>query len=213
MPLAILASLGSGVVVGLFCGWIFTRWGVPSFVITLAGLLGFLGSQLWVLGHVGSINIPFESGLVKFANQMFLPKCLSYVVILACAAAYVGAGLLDSRSRLAAGLTPRSHISLLVRTTMLAAIAAGGAFVLNKDRGVSILFLTFIVLVFLTDIAICKTPWGRAVMAIGGNVEATRRAGTTCVRSTSVSSRRAQRSRPWVVSSRRPGWQHQSVQR
>ncbi len=177
LPLAILASLGSGVVIGLFYGWIFTRWGVPSFVITLAGLLGFLGLQLWVLGDAGSINIPFESGLVKFAQRMFLPDWLSYVVIVACAAAYVGAGLLDSRSRVAAGLTPRSHISLLVRTAVLAAIALAGAFVLNKDRGVSIMFLTFIVLVFLTDIAIRKTPWGRAVMAIGGNVEAARRAG------------------------------------
>ncbi len=177
LPLAILASLGCGVVIGLFYGWIFTRWGVPSFVITLAGLLGFLGLQLWVLGDAGSINIPFESGLVKFAQRMFLPDWLSYVVIVACAAAYVGVGLLDSRSRVAAGLTPRSHVSLLVRTAVLAAIAAVGAFVLNQDRGVSIMFLTFIVLVFLTDIAIRKTPWGRAVMAIGGNVEAARRAG------------------------------------
>ena len=46
-------------------GALFTRFGVPSFVITLAGLLGFLGLQLKVLGDEGSINIPFESGVVE----------------------------------------------------------------------------------------------------------------------------------------------------
>ena len=37
---------------------------LPSFVITLAGLLGFLGLQLWVLGATGSISLPFDSWLV-----------------------------------------------------------------------------------------------------------------------------------------------------
>ncbi len=177
LPLALLASLVSGLLIGLFYGWVYTQWGVPSFVITLAGLLGFLGLQLWVLGDAGSINIPFSSGLVKFAQAWFLPAWLSYVVIVVCAAAYVASGLLDSRSRQSAGLTPRSQTSLFASAAVVAVIAAIGAYVLNQDRGVSVMFLTFILMVFLTDIAIRKTPWGRSVMAIGGNVEAARRAG------------------------------------
>lgn len=174
---AVLVSLLCGVAIGLFYGWVFTRWGVPSFVITLAGLLGFLGLQLWILGDVGSINIPFESGLVKFANGWFLPAWLAYVMILGCAAAYVAIGLADSRHRCAAGLTPRSSTGLLVRAGILAAIGLVGAYVLNQDRGVSVMFLTFLTLAFLTDLAVRRTRWGRAVLAIGGNVEAARRAG------------------------------------
>src|SRR5215207_9024809 len=53
LGVAILAALVTGAAIGLFYGLLFTRFGVPSFVITLAGLLGFLGAQLWVLGKTG----------------------------------------------------------------------------------------------------------------------------------------------------------------
>ena len=49
--------------------------------------------------------------------------------------------------------------------------------VLNRDRGVSYMFLTFLLLVVVMDLAIRRTRWGRSVLAIGGNVEAARRAG------------------------------------
>ena len=65
-----LAAIVAGMLVGLLYGFLYTRFGVPSFVITLAGLLGFLGLQLWVLGDTGSINIPFDSWIVQFAQQM-----------------------------------------------------------------------------------------------------------------------------------------------
>ena len=58
---AILLAIAAGAVAGLIFGLLRTAFGVPSFVITLAGLLGFLGVQLYVLGARGSINIPFES--------------------------------------------------------------------------------------------------------------------------------------------------------
>ncbi len=61
-------------------GPVFTRFGIPSFVITLAGLLGFLGLQLYVLRGIGSINLPFDSGLVTFAQLAFVPAWLSYVL-------------------------------------------------------------------------------------------------------------------------------------
>ena len=72
----LLAGVGvgivTGVVIGLVYGLLFTRVGVPSFVITLAGLLAFQGVQLAVLGDDGTINIPRESGLAQFARSKFL---------------------------------------------------------------------------------------------------------------------------------------------
>jgi D-xylose transport system permease protein len=59
--LSILTSLGAGALIGLFYAQVFNRFGVPSFVITLAGLLAFLGVQLYILGAQGSINLPFDS--------------------------------------------------------------------------------------------------------------------------------------------------------
>ena len=67
--LAILVALAVGAVIGLLYGLLFTRFGVPSFVITLAGLLGFLGLQLMILGPNGSINLPFDSPIVQFAQR------------------------------------------------------------------------------------------------------------------------------------------------
>ena len=53
-----------GCLVGLLYGFLYTRFGLPSFVITLAGLLGFLGLQLWVLGDTGTIGLGFDSWIV-----------------------------------------------------------------------------------------------------------------------------------------------------
>jgi simple sugar transport system permease protein/D-xylose transport system permease protein len=81
LPVAILAALVIGVLVGLLYGFLRTRFGVPSFVFTLAGLLAFLGLQLFVLGNTGSINLPPESPIVQFGQQWFLPTWLSYVLV------------------------------------------------------------------------------------------------------------------------------------
>ena len=73
IPIVIAAALLTGALVGLIFGLLRTRFGVPSFIITLAGLLAVLGLQLAVLGRTGSINIPFDSWIVQFGQQWFLP--------------------------------------------------------------------------------------------------------------------------------------------
>jgi simple sugar transport system permease protein/D-xylose transport system permease protein len=87
LVLALVAAIVAGALVGLLYGFLYTRLGLPSFVITLAGLLGFLGLQLWVLGDTGSISLPFDSWIVQFAQQWYLPAWASYVVAALTAAA------------------------------------------------------------------------------------------------------------------------------
>ena len=174
---AILAALGAGALVGLAYGTLFNRFGVPSFVITLAGLLALLGLQLRVLGNQGTINLPFESGLVRFASQQFLPVWLAYVLALVAPALYALAALRRNARRSEAGLSTTPMTRLLLRAAGLAAILLVVVAVLNRDRGVSYMFLTFLLLVVVMDLAIRRTTWGRSVLAIGGNVEAARRAG------------------------------------
>ena len=174
---AVLLALAAGFVVGLGYGAIYTRFGVPSFVITLAGLLGFLGVQLYVLGAQGTINIPFDSAIVKFASQTFLPDAVAYGVALLIVAAYVLTRLRGNAQRNAAGLSTIPMVSIAVRAALLALVLVVPVYVLNRDRGVSVMFLLFIALVVIMDLAIRRTSWGRSVMAVGGNVEAARRAG------------------------------------
>jgi ABC-type xylose transport system permease subunit len=175
--LAIATALAAGAVAGLFYGFLYNRFGVPSFVITLAGLLALLGLQLRVLGTDGTINIPFESGLVRFASQLFLPDWLAYVLAIVVPALYFLARLRTNSRRAQAGLSAAPVAALALRAGLLAALLLVAVAVLNQDRGVSYMALLFFVLVVVMDLAIRRTTWGRSVLAIGGNVEAARRAG------------------------------------
>jgi ABC-type xylose transport system permease subunit len=177
LVVAILVGLAVGAIIGISYGVMFTRFGVPSFVITLAGLLGFLGLQLKVLGDTGSINVPFESALTKFAQQAFLPDVVAYVLVLAVVAAYAASRIRANARRSEAGLSTTPVSAIAMRAGGLAAALLVPAVVLNRDRGVSIMFLVFLALVVIMDFAIRRTRWGRSVMAVGGNVEAARRAG------------------------------------
>ncbi|GAA4352511.1 sugar ABC transporter permease [Microbacterium rhizosphaerae] len=174
---AIAAGLVAGLLVGLLYGFLYTKFGLPSFVITLAGLLGFLGLQLRVLGDTGSINLPYDSWIVQFAQQMFLPPWASYVAVAITAASYGWFLLRRSRRRLAANLDSQSLLEIGVRTGGLLVFLALVAWYLNLSRGVGVMFLFFLVLVVAMNIALTRTRWGRSVYAVGGSEEAARRAG------------------------------------
>lgn len=177
LVVAILLAVAAGAVAGLIFGLLRTAFGVPSFVITLAGLLGFLGVQLYVLGARGSINIPFESSIVQFAQQWFLPAWASYVVVGLAVVVYAGQNLRLASRRTSAGLTALSRPAILVRSGIMLALLGFAAWYLNLSRGVGAMFLLFLLLVVIADYFLTRSAWGRAVHAIGGNVEAARRAG------------------------------------
>jgi D-xylose transport system permease protein len=136
-----------------------------------------LGLQLWILGTNGSINIPFDSWLVAFAQQLFLPAAVSYVLVVVAVAAYGGSSYLNARNRAAAGLTATSTTAIVAKSVALLVVLGVTAWYLNLTRGVGVMFLTFVVFVVIMNYALTRTRWGRAVYAVGGSVEAARRAG------------------------------------
>jgi D-xylose transport system permease protein len=175
--LALLAAAGAGAAAGLVYGLLYTRFGVPSFVLTLAGLLGFLGLQLAVLGDTGSINLPFDSLIVRFAQQLYLPPWVSYVLAVLTAALYAWVRVRGARRRAAANLVSQSYLEIGLRSAGLLIFLAAVAWYLNLSRGVGVMFLFFLVLVAGMNILLTRTRWGRAVYAVGGSNEAARRAG------------------------------------
>lgn len=177
LVLSLIAAIAIGCLVGLLYGFLYTRFGLPSFVITLAGLLGFLGLQLWVLGETGSIAIPFDSWLVQFAQQMFLPAWASYLVAVLAVAAFAWSLVRRSRRRAAANLVSQSYGEIAVRSGVLLAFLLAATWYLNLYRGIGVMFLFFLGLVVAMNFALTRTRWGRAVYAVGGSVEAARRAG------------------------------------
>ncbi|MFI6598087.1 sugar ABC transporter permease [Nonomuraea sp. NPDC050536] len=174
---AILASVVMGAVIGWIYAQLFNRFGVPSFVITLAGLLAFLGLQIYVLGTKGAINLPFDSGLVNFAQLDFVPPWLSYALVVIASVWLFVTGYLHARERRRADLSARSVSTLVIRSVALLVVLGFVVWYLNQTRGVGWLFVLFLAMVLAMHYFLSRTKWGRAVYAIGGNVEAARRAG------------------------------------
>ncbi len=177
LPTAILAAVATGLAIGVLYGLLYTRFGVPSFVITLAGLLGFLGLQLAVLGSNGTINLPVNSSLVDFANFKFLPPAVSYALAALAGVLYFVGRAATIRRRTAANLSAASIRSVAVRAVLIAGAIAAGAYYLNLDRGIGYMPLLWILTVVVVDLMLRRTSWGRHVFAVGGNEEASRRAG------------------------------------
>jgi D-xylose transport system permease protein len=179
--LPVLVAILGAVALGSLIGWVyaqmFNRFGVPSFVITLAGLLAFVGLQLKVLGAIGSVNLPFDSGLVHFAQLAFLPAWLAYALVVAAAVALFAGGYAHARARRKAGLSDRSVRALAARSVLLLLGLGFAVWYLNRTRGVGWMFVFFVALVLLLHYALSRTKWGKSVYAVGGNVEAARRAG------------------------------------
>ncbi len=177
--LVIIAAIAAGCLVGLLYGFLFVRFSVPSFVITLAGLLALLGAQLATLGPSGDINIPTTSFIVQFSQQLYLPAWLAYVLVVVSAVGYAASALSKARKRTKAGLSAQGTTGILIRAALL--LVALGALVIYLDSyangGVADAFVFLVVLVIVMQYALTRTRWGRSVFAVGGNVEAARRAG------------------------------------
>ena len=175
--LAIAAAVATGAVIGLLYAQLFNRFGMPSFVSTLAGLLAILGAQLYILGGTGSINLPYGSPLVNLGQSLFMPAAFAYSVVLLAGIVMFVTGYRTAARRRAAGLSGESLGHLLFRTLTPTVVLELIALYFYQDRGIPWLFGIFIGLVVGLNYLLTRTQWGRMVHAVGGNREAARRAG------------------------------------
>jgi D-xylose transport system permease protein len=177
MVVALLAGILVGVAIGVLYAVLYTKLGVPSFVFSLAGLLGFQGALLFVLGDNGTRNLPSDSFLVDFTRFQFVSPTWSYVLVVVTVALFVLAKLRGIRQRTAAGLSAPSLVLVAVQAATLLVSLGVLTWYVNIDRGWTFLWVFFVVLVVLMDLALRRTRWGRHVYAVGGNEEAARRSG------------------------------------
>jgi D-xylose transport system permease protein len=173
--LAILAGLATGTVIGTVQGFWTTRFRIPAFVVTLAGLLAWTGALLLVLGSTGTVNLT-DKTITNLANLFFIPLD-AWLLAVAVIVVYAAAKLWERRSRATAGLPVPSMQLLVTRIVVLAVVALAAAAVLAADRGLPLALIIFVGLVVVVDLLIRRTRFGRHVLAVGGNTEAARRAG------------------------------------
>jgi D-xylose transport system permease protein len=173
--LAIGAALGAGLVIGLINGFFVTQFGIPSFVVTLAGLLAWQGALLKVLGDTGTVNLTDAkiTGLTDtFYGDVFSGILAAIVIVL-----FGLSGLRERRLRVKAGLAPPSMTSFVGRWIAVAGGTIAAVLIMTSDRGVPLAGLILVgfcaLFVFITE----RTVWGRHLFAVGGNDEAARRSG------------------------------------
>ncbi|MCW3063443.1 MAG: inner-rane translocator [Solirubrobacterales bacterium] len=172
---AILAGIAVGAAIGGAQGAIFAKIGVPSFVVTLAGLLAWQGMLLVVLGKTGTVNIT-DPGIVDLANKFF-SHAIGWIVAVGVVAAYAASNLSRRRRRQAANLPVPSLVAVAVRIGLVAAVTFAAILVFNADRGLPLAVVILLGFVIVFDAITLRTVWGRHIFAVGGNAEAARRAG------------------------------------
>jgi D-xylose transport system permease protein len=174
--LAVIVALAAAAVIGALHGLMFTKLNMPTFVVTLAGLIGWLGLMLYLLGRGGTINLPFDHGTATLSGT-WLPAWLGWVVIIGTVGIHVMATLFTRARRAAAGLSVPGLGWVTVRSGSLFVVLGVAVAVLNSDRGVPLTLVIFGGLVVLLDLMLRRTVFGRWMYAVGGNAEAARRAG------------------------------------
>jgi D-xylose transport system permease protein len=177
---SIIAGVGVGALIGLFQGFISTKFGIPTFVVTLAGLLGWQGLQLKVLGETGTVNL--NPGLLTDLAGKFLADGVGWIVAVVCVVLYALATLRGYQKRLASGLTAPPMVLIVIRIAAVAIAALLFVYVVNQDRGVPVAVLILVGFVALFDFWTRRTKFGRHIYAVGGNMEAARRAGINVFR-------------------------------
>ncbi|HLG07060.1 MAG TPA: hypothetical protein VI409_00150 [Gaiellaceae bacterium] len=182
----ILLMVLVGAAIGAFQGFWFAVIGVPAFVVTLAGLLGWQGVEQRVLGTEGTINV-FESHISAITTS-FLPHVWGWVLAIALAALYAFTHLQEQVRRRRAGLPSQPMVVVAVRAALIAALALFVVAILNGslknvwvfgdyDLGVPTAGVILLGLVIFFSWLTTRTRFGRYMYAVGGNAEAARRAG------------------------------------
>ncbi|MBT2477224.1 sugar ABC transporter permease [Streptomyces sp. ISL-94] len=175
--LAILAAVVGGALIGSIHGFFFARIGAPAFAVTLSGLLFWSGAMLQILGSNGTVNLDSEGVVGKLTTYFFSDVAVGYGLAAVAVAGYFLATFFDARRREAAGVPSRPLAEILLRTGLLALFTFGPAIVFNQYKGLPLAVVLFLLALVGTDFVLRRTSFGRQVFALGGSVEASRRAG------------------------------------
>jgi D-xylose transport system permease protein len=175
---AVAVGLTVTTAIGLLQALVITKAGVPSFVVTLAGLLIWSGVVLILTTEYstsGTVRIQNDT-VIGIANN-FLSDAGGWLVGVAVVAGYALSQLLTARSRRARGLDAKPSVVIGLQIGGLALVTFAAVWYANRDRGVPQVILLVLVLFVFWSFVASRTRFGRHVYAVGGNAEAARRAG------------------------------------
>ena len=184
-PLAVLAALATGVLIGFMIAMLVARLGIPSFVVSLAFFLGLQGVMLLIIGEGGTIRIA-DSSILAIMNKN-MSVALGWLLALVVVGGYALASFMVIRNRRKAGLPAAALSVWALKVIGLGVVVVVAVWLLNQERqrpaapiviqGVPWVVPLVIALVVGLSFLLARTGFGRHVYAVGGNAEAARRAG------------------------------------
>jgi D-xylose transport system permease protein len=174
---AIAMAIGLGAAIGLFQGSFVALIGVPSFVVTLAGYLAWQGVIINWIGSQAAIGI--QDHYVNDTANYYFSELAGWIIagLITLSAALTTASTFMTRRR--AGLPLRNPWLAVVRVGFIGVMSFLVVAICNRDRGVPFAGLLIIAMILFWTFVARRTTFGRHVYAVGGNAEATRRAGIT----------------------------------
>ncbi|WP_192456326.1 xylose ABC transporter permease XylH [Musicola keenii] len=174
LPLTIVVTLLLGLLLGAWNGWWVAYRRVPSFIVTLAGMLAFRGV---LIGVTNGTTVSPTSPAMSRIGQSYLPDGVGFLFGVLGLLLFVAWQWRQRRSRQHLGLPVASSSADVGRQALMAAVVLGAIYLLNDYRGVPtpVLLLTLIMLagVFMA----ARTAFGRRIYAVGGNLDAARLSG------------------------------------
>ncbi|MEU1463046.1 sugar ABC transporter permease [Streptomyces sp. NPDC005727] len=174
---AVLVAIAAGAAIGSLHGFFFAVLGAPAFAVTLAGLLFWLGFMLKVLGEDGTINLDSDGLIGKLTTYTFTDLAAAYGLAAVVVVLFFVSSFLGNRRREAAGVPSRPLSDTVLRTVLLAVVSFAAAYMYNQYKGLPLATVIFLAFLVGTDFLLRRTSYGRKIFALGGSVEASRRAG------------------------------------
>jgi D-xylose transport system permease protein len=171
--LCILIAIACTTAIGAFQGAIVALILVPSFVVTLAGLLIWQGVIQLELPGV----ITIQDNTINNVYGYFFSDTGGWIIGGVVSAVYVALMLGSALSGRRHGIAIRDPALLAFKLITIPAITLVTVWISNKDRGVPFALLLVVVMLLLLTFLAKRTTFGRHVYAVGGNAEAARRAG------------------------------------
>ncbi|WP_081503801.1 xylose ABC transporter permease XylH [Pectobacterium wasabiae] len=179
LPLTIVVTLALGLLLGAWNGWWIAYRKVPSFIVTLAGMLAFRGI---LIGITNGTTVSPTSEAMSQIGQSYLPSGIGFMFGAIGLMVFIGWQWRRRSRRARLGLPINPPSGDIGRQTVTALVVLGAIYLLNDYRGVPtpVLVLTLLMLggIFLAT----RTAFGRRIYAVGGNIDAARLSGVNVER-------------------------------
>ncbi|MGK8933696.1 xylose ABC transporter permease XylH [Pluralibacter gergoviae] len=174
LPLTIVVTLALGLLLGAWNGWWVAYRKVPSFIVTLAGMLAFRGI---LIGITSGTTVSPTSAAMSQIGQSYLPDGIGFILGVVGLMAFIAWQWRGRMRRRALGLDNAPASGAVSRQALTAVIALGAIWMLNDYRGVPTPVLLLALLLLAGMFMATRTAFGRRIYAIGGNLEAARLSG------------------------------------